>query len=61
MNIVDVIRAARSMHSENRPFVVAIDGLSGAGKTTFVSHLSNEPSVYVLHIDDYIVERDRRC
>lgn len=60
MNIVDVILAARSMHSANRPFVVAIDGLSGAGKTTLVSHLSNEPSIYVLHIDDYIVERDRR-
>ena len=60
MNIVDVIRAACSTHSADRPFVVAIDGLSGAGKTTLVSHLNNEPSVYVLHIDDYIVERDRR-
>lgn len=60
MNGLDVIHTARSMHSADRPFVVAIDGLSGAGKTTFVSHLSNEPSVHIFHIDDYIVERDKR-
>ncbi|WP_214703918.1 MULTISPECIES: kinase [unclassified Exiguobacterium] len=60
MNTLEVIHAARSIHLGNRPFVVAIDGLSGAGKTTRVSHLSNEPSVYVLHIDDYIVERAKR-
>ena len=60
MNVLDVIHAARSMHSANRPFVVAIDGLSGAGKTTLVSRLSEEPTILVLHIDDYIVERDRR-
>lgn len=60
MNVLDVIHAARSMHSANRPFVVAIDGLSGAGKTTLVSHLSEEPTILVLHIDDYIVERAKR-
>ncbi|WP_074033050.1 kinase [Exiguobacterium sp. AT1b] len=60
MNVLDVIHAASSMHSANRPFVVAIDGLSGAGKTTLVSRLSEEPTILVLHIDDYIVERDKR-
>ncbi|WP_214785704.1 kinase [Exiguobacterium sp. s183] len=60
MNVLDVIHEARSMHSANRPFVVAIDGLSGAGKTTLVSRLSEEPTILVLHIDDYIVERDKR-
>ncbi|MCA0982030.1 kinase [Exiguobacterium aestuarii] len=60
MNVLDVIHAARSMHSANRPFVVAIDGLSGAGKTTFVSHLNGESDLLVLHIDDYIVERAKR-
>ena len=60
MNVLDVIHAARSMHSANRPFVVAIDGLSGAGKTTLVSHLNGESDLLVLHIDDYIVERAKR-
>ncbi|MDA5561589.1 kinase [Exiguobacterium sp. MMG028] len=60
MNVLDVIRSARATHAGNRPFVVAIDGLSGAGKTTLVSRLSEESTILVLHIDDYIVERDRR-
>lgn len=60
MNVLDVIRSARATHAGNRPFVVAIDGLSGAGKTTLVSHLNGESDLLVLHIDDYIVERAKR-
>ncbi|WP_215143457.1 kinase [Exiguobacterium qingdaonense] len=60
MNALDVIRTAHSTYSGARPFVVAIDGLSGAGKTTLVSYLGGEPGMCVLHIDDYIVERDKR-
>ncbi|MGN7477020.1 kinase [Solibacillus silvestris] len=48
-----------------RPFIVGIDGLGGAGKTTFVEKLSKVLSekgydVATLHIDDYIVESDKR-
>ncbi len=47
-----------------RPFIVAIDGLGGAGKTTFVkelvSMLENACTIHVLHIDDYIVESEKR-
>ncbi|MCT4786101.1 kinase [Exiguobacterium aestuarii] len=60
MNVLDVIRSARATHAGNRPFVVAIDGLSGAGKTTLVSNLNGESDLLVLHIDDYIVERAKR-
>ncbi|WP_214796384.1 MULTISPECIES: kinase [unclassified Exiguobacterium] len=60
MNVLDVICSARATHAGNRPFVVAIDGLSGAGKTTLVSHLNGESDLLVLHIDDYIVERAKR-
>jgi uridine kinase len=45
--------------------VIGIDGLSRAGKTTFVNNLSNELSklgisYQVFHLDDFIVERNRR-
>ncbi|WP_214837276.1 kinase [Exiguobacterium sp. s36] len=45
----------------DRPFLVAIDGLSGAGKTTMVEQLRGiATNEVVLHIDDFIVERHRR-
>ncbi|QFT89680.1 Uridine kinase [Bacillus sp. THAF10] len=47
------------------PYIVAIDGLSGAGKTTFsktlIQALQNKGmNTFVLHIDDYIVPRRNR-
>jgi uridine kinase len=46
-------------------FVLGIDGLSRSGKTTFVNNLKqllHEKNVgaCIFHIDDYIVERQRR-
>ena len=51
--------------NQKRPYIVAIDGLSGAGKTTIVKSLEREISnrnckAVTIHIDDYIVERDKR-
>jgi len=45
--------------------IVAIDGLSRAGKTTLVKKLGNllknmDSSYYILHIDDFITERSKR-
>lgn len=45
----------------DRPFIVAIDGLGGAGKTTLVHQLKNSlDNVVILHIDDHIVKRAQR-
>lgn len=52
------------IQSVNAPFVVGIDGLSGAGKTTFVKELERELKkecpVTVIHLDDHIVKAERR-
>ena len=50
---------------EGNRFILGIDGLSRSGKTTLVKHLSQmltEEKIpfYVFHIDDHIVERNRR-
>ncbi|MEH7302797.1 kinase [Neobacillus drentensis] len=50
---------------EGERFIIGIDGLSRSGKTTLVKHLSQmlteeKLPFYVFHIDDHIVERDRR-
>ena len=51
--------------NKNRPFLVAIDGLSGAGKTTLIKRIeseirSNDYKVMIIHIDDHIVKRNKR-
>ncbi|MGO5013739.1 kinase [Niallia sp. Sow4_A1] len=51
--------------AKGKRVVVGVDGLSRSGKTTMVkkleaSLLERGLSVKVLHIDDYIVERNRR-
>lgn len=51
-------------HKENR-FILGIDGLSRSGKTTFVTNLKenmkrNAFLFHIFHIDNYIVERNKR-
>ncbi|MFJ7950304.1 uridine kinase [Lysinibacillus sp. NPDC096418] len=49
---------------KNRPLIVAVDGLGGAGKTTLVKNIENELknicTISVIHIDDYIEENNER-
>ncbi|WP_107840131.1 kinase [Metasolibacillus meyeri] len=54
------IKEAYKDHDLDRPFIVAIDGLSGVGKTTFVQQLKNEADMVIIHIDNHIVERKLR-
>ena len=53
-----------SLEREERPLIIAIDGFGGAGKTTFVNELAMELkkscTVNVLHMDDHIVESEKR-
>lgn len=51
----------QKQHNEFRPFIVAIDGLSGAGKTTLANELKSSMNhVVMIHIDDHIVEKSKR-
>jgi uridine kinase len=53
----------KNRNSPYRPFILGIDGLGGSGKTTLALQLKNELKAancetVILHIDDYIVERE---
>ena len=62
--VAEIVTAFHKKKNEDLAFIVGIDGLSGAGKTTLVgeleSQLKNVSNVVVIHIDDYIVERNKR-
>ncbi len=46
--------------AENRQFILAIDGRSGAGKTTLASALQRETGCTVFHMDDYFLRPEQR-
>lgn len=68
MDVIDVkeeiIQRFKWRTATDRPFIVAIDGLGGAGKSTIAHHLVEELqsicTVTLIHIDNHIVERCKR-
>lgn len=66
MQMADKIRERIECLKElNRPSIIGIDGLSGAGKTTITKTVTKELTiegykVIVIHIDDLIEERAKR-
>ena len=60
-NLIHQINDGHKKHIETRPYIIAIDGFSGAGKTTLVHHLKKVlDNLVIIHIDDHIVERFKR-
>ncbi|MEM5625978.1 kinase [Bacillus wiedmannii] len=63
MHTAEIINVMKK-HKENR-FILGIDGLSRSGKTTFATNLKENMKqesmpFHIFHIDDHIVERNRR-
>ncbi|OBW60495.1 uridine kinase [Solibacillus silvestris] len=60
-NLILQIKEGYEKHYKTRPYIIALDGLSGAGKTTLVIQLKRIlKNLVIIHIDDFIVERDKR-
>lgn len=60
-NLIFQIKEGYEKHIKTRPYLIALDGLSGAGKTTLVKQLKGIlNNVVIIHIDDHIVEKSKR-
>ena len=58
-DILDFIKATRNK-AQKRPFLIAIDGMCGSGKTTLGNHLAKELNASLFHMDDFFLQPHQR-
>ena len=46
--------------TSDRPFLIAIDGMCGSGKTTLATYLAQELNASVFHMDDFFLQPHQR-
>ena len=52
-NILDFIKN-RLNETTKRPFLIAIDGMCGSGKTTLARKISEKTGIPCFHLDDFL-------
>jgi len=57
--VLNYIREAFKKRS-NRPFLIAIDGMCGSGKTTLGTYLAKELHASLFHMDDFFLQPHQR-
>lgn len=48
------------MLDEKKPLIIAVDGRSASGKSTFSQELKREPSAEIIHMDDFFLRPEQR-
>jgi len=58
----DILNSIRTKLNQtaNRPFLIAIDGCCGSGKTTLANKLAKELNASVFHMDDFFLQPHQR-
>lgn len=51
---------AKLIATASRPFLIAIDGCCGSGKTTLANYLAKELNATVFHMDDFFLQPHQR-
>lgn len=61
VKLYEVVKRVRKEANNSTPYVIAIDGMSGSGKSTFSSLLHELfPESNVFHMDDYFLQPSQR-
>ena len=58
-DILNFIKTKRN-ETTNRPFLIAIDGMCGSGKTTMGLYLAKELNASLFHMDDFFLQPHQR-
>ena len=58
-NMLDFIKTKLN-ETNKRPFLIAIDGMCGSGKTTLGNHLAKELNASLFHMDDFFLQPHQR-
>ena len=57
--IVDTVLAKLHKNTKH-PFLIAIDGMCGSGKTTLANYLAKELNASLFHMDDFFLQPHQR-
>ncbi|OCS90481.1 uridine kinase family protein [Caryophanon latum] len=53
---MDILQQLKQLEDSSRPLIIAIDGCSGAGKTTLATYIEQQlPNVTIISTEDFIV------
>ena len=55
-----ILRSIKQTDPPKRPYIIAIDGRCGAGKSTIAARLAEELNATLFHMDDYFLRPEQR-
>lgn len=59
-HVQTILRSIKQTDHPKRPYIIAIDGRCGAGKSTIAARLAEELNATLFHMDDYFLRPEQR-
>lgn len=59
-HVQTILKSIKQTDPTKRPYVIAIDGRCGAGKSTIAARLAEELNATLFHMDDYFLRPEQR-
>ncbi len=59
-HVQTILRSIKQTDPPTRPYIIAIDGRCGAGKSTIAARLAEELNATLFHMDDYFLRPEQR-
>ena len=59
-HVQTILKSIKQTDPPKRPYIIAIDGRCGAGKSTIAARLAEELNATLFHMDDYFLRPEQR-